>query len=150
MLAVAKKLHPKWFHESHIKSMPVDLRCQLGFVAVEESRIVGFVSYSSEDGIPRITRLAVDPGLHRQGIGRRLVAATEHDVKKAGASVLQVDAMGWTRPIARQHTGTMKFYEALGFKVVKKHPVNVEGGDRWRIYTLEKRLGRSVASGSTR
>jgi ribosomal protein S18 acetylase RimI-like enzyme len=143
MLAVAKKLHPKWYHEVHIKSMPIDFRCQRGFAAVEKNKIVGFISYSSEDGIPRITRLGVDPALHRKGIGRRLVAATERVLQKAGADILQVEVMGWTRPLSRPHSDTLKFYKALGFKTVKKHPVHVEGRDRWRIYTLEKRRSRT-------
>ena len=143
MIAVARKLHPRWVPEVHIAAMPVDFRCQRGFVAVERKRIVGYVSYLSEEGIPRIARLGVDPALHRKGIGKRLVAAVEREVSRAGADVLRVEAMGWTRPVASQHAETMKFYLALGFKTVRKHPVHVEAGGRWRIYTLEKRLGRA-------
>ncbi|MHC4202488.1 MAG: GNAT family N-acetyltransferase [Planctomycetota bacterium] len=146
MLAVAKKLHPKWFHESRLKSMPVDLHCQRGFAAVEQNKIVGFISYSSEGGVPYIARLGVDPALHRKGIGRKLVAATEHDLHKTGADILQVTAMGWTRPVSRPHSDTLKFYSALGFKPVKKHPIHVEGGERWRLYTLEKKLSRPIGS----
>ena len=143
MLAIAKKLYPKWYHWTHLKSMPVDFCCQRGFAAFVQNKIVGFISYSSEDGIPRITRLGVDPALHRKGIGRKLVAATEHDLQKAGAGILQVMAMGWTRPISRPHSDTLKFYKSRGFKIVKKHPVHVEDGDRWRIYTLEKKWSRT-------
>jgi len=144
MIAVARKLHPRWIPEVHIATMPVDFRCQRGLVAVERKRIVGYVSYVSEDGIPRITRLGVSPALHRKGIGKRLVAAVEREVKRAGAKALQVEAMGWTRPVASQHADTMRFYAALGFKTVRKHPIHVEAGGRWRIYTLEKRLGRAA------
>jgi ribosomal protein S18 acetylase RimI-like enzyme len=133
MLAVARKLHPKWVHESRLKSLPVDLRYQHGCVAVGGGKIVGFISCSCEDGIPRVTRLGVDPALHRQGIGKALVAAAECDAQGAGADVLQVMAMGWTRPFCRHYADTRAFYKALGFKVVKKHPIHKEGADRWRI-----------------
>ena len=140
MLAVAKKLHPKWFHETHLKSMPIDLRYQHGFVAVDGSKIVGFISCSSEDGIPRICKLGVDPAMHRKGTGRKLVAAAEKELRKAGAGILQVMAMGWTRPFYRPYSETCKFYKAMGFKPVKKHPIHEEGEDRWRLYTFEKKL----------
>ena len=140
MLAVARKLHPTWFHETHLKNMPIDLAFQHGFVAVDGSKIVGFVSCSSEDGIPRICRLGVDPAMRRQGLGAKLVAAVEKDVRRAGAGIVQVTAMGWTRPFNRPHSETRAFYKALGFEVVKKHPIHEEGEDRWRLYTLEKKL----------
>ena len=140
MLAVARKLHPTWIHESRLKSLPVDLHYQHGFVAVDGRKIAGFVSCSSEDGVPRICQLAVDPTMRRQGIGRKLVAAVERDLQKAGAGIVQVMAMGWTRPFSRPHAETRAFYSALGFEVVKKHPIHEEGEDRWRLYTYEKKL----------
>ncbi len=123
--------------------MPIDLRCQRGFAAVEQNKIVGFTSYSSEDGIPRITRLCVDPALNRGRIGRRLPTATEHALQKAGAGIRQVMVMGWTRPMSRPHSDTPKLYRALGIKPVKKHPVHVEDGERWRLYTLVKKWSRT-------
>ena len=140
MLAVARKLHPTWFHESHLEAMPIDFRYQQGFVAVDADKIVGYISCLSDDGVPRIDSMGVQPELRRRGIGRKLVAALERDVRKAGAGTLQVTAMGWTLPFNRPPSETLKFYKALGFKVVQKHPVNEEGRDRWRLYTLEKRL----------
>jgi len=140
ILAVARKLHPTWFHETHLENMPIDLAYQPGFVAVDGSKIVGFISCSSDDGIPRISKLGVDPALHRKGIGRALVAAAETEARKAGAGLLHVMVMGWTRPFNRPYSETRAFYKALGFKVVRKHPIHEEGGDRWRFYTLEKTL----------
>ena len=140
MLAVARKLHPTSFHETHLKDMPVDLHDQHGFVAVDEKTIVGFVSCLSEDGVPRICMLGVDPDLRRKGIGRKLIAAVEKELRRAGAGVVHVTAMGWTRPFNRPYSETRAFYRALGFKPVKKHPIHEEGGDRWRLYTYEKKL----------
>ena len=138
MLAVARKLHPTWFHETHLEHMPVGFRYQQGFVAVDGSKIAGYISLLSEDGVPRIDSLGVEPTLRRKGIGRKLVTAAEKDVRQAGAGILQVTAMGWTRPFNRPLSETLEFYKALGFKVVTKHPIHDEGGNRWRLYTLEK------------
>lgn len=140
MLAVARKLHPTWFHETHLEHMPIDFRYQQGFVAVDGSKIVGYISCLSEDGVPQIDSLGVDPARRRKGIGSKLVAAAEKEARQAGAGILQVTAMGWTRPFNRPLSETLKFYRALGFRVVKRHPVHEEGADRWRLYTLEKEL----------
>jgi len=140
MLAVARKLHPTWFHETHLEHMPIDFRYQQGFVAVDGSEVVAYISCLSEDGVPQIDSLGVEPTLRRRGIGRKLVAAAEKETLQAGAGILQVMAVGWTRPFNRPLSETLKFYKALGFKVVEKHPVREEGGDRWRLYTLEKGL----------
>ena len=146
MLAVAKKLHPKWIHETRLKNMPIDLCYHHGFVAVDGKKIVGFISCSSEDGIPSIAQLGVDPSMHRKGIGRKLVASAEHEARKAGADALQAMTVGWTRPFYRPYAETCKFYKALGFKAVKKHRIHEEGGDRWRMYTFERKWRRTIGS----
>jgi ribosomal protein S18 acetylase RimI-like enzyme len=61
-----------------------------------------------------IELLAVRPDLHRLGVGRRLVAGAEADLRRDGVRVLQVKTRGpsdYYEPYAR----TLAFYEALGF-----------------------------------
>jgi ribosomal protein S18 acetylase RimI-like enzyme len=133
MLAVAK-MRPAW-----PQLAAIELYYEHGFVAVEGNRIIGFITCSHEDGIPLVTNLRIDPARGRQGIGSKLIAAVLKEADKLGATSVRVLVMGWTRPFNRMYAETRLFYQALGFKVVKKHPVIKEGGDQWRYYTLEKK-----------
>ncbi len=134
MLAVAGRL-TDW-----PQPLATELGYEHGFVAMAGNRMIGFVSVTHEEGLPVITYLRVDPARTRQGAGTKLVAAVLDEAKSLGAARVRVQAIGWTRPFNRMYAETLKFYEAQGFRVVKKHPVVVEEADRWRLYTLEKAL----------
>jgi ribosomal protein S18 acetylase RimI-like enzyme len=58
--------------------------------------------------------LAVDPGLHRVGVGRALVAALETDLAADGVKFLQVKTLGPSNPDAGYQL-TRRFYLAMGF-----------------------------------
>ena len=58
--------------------------------------------------------LAVEPSLHRRGVGRALVAALETDLRADGCRALQVKTLGPSKP----HSGyerTRQFYTSVGF-----------------------------------
>ena len=58
--------------------------------------------------------LAVDPQLHRRGVGRALVEAVERDLVASGARMLQVKTLG---PSYRDehYARTLAFYRAMVF-----------------------------------
>jgi ribosomal protein S18 acetylase RimI-like enzyme len=58
--------------------------------------------------------LAVDPALHRCGVGRALVTALEADLAADGVEFLQVKTLGPSHPDAGYQL-TRKFYRAMGF-----------------------------------
>jgi ribosomal protein S18 acetylase RimI-like enzyme len=58
--------------------------------------------------------LAVDPALHRCGVGRALVTALEVDLAADGVEFLQVKTLGPSHPDAGYQL-TRKFYRAMGF-----------------------------------
>jgi len=94
--------------------MPVDAHYHHGFVAELEGHIVGFVTYSTHEGIGRITWLGVLVECHRRGIGRALVEAVVKDLSKHGVTELRVDTLGDSvdyEPYER----TRRFYAAMGF-----------------------------------
>jgi ribosomal protein S18 acetylase RimI-like enzyme len=141
MLAIVKQHETLRFHGSLLDDVLVDLKFQRGFVAVSGSEIVGFVSCSSGDGVPCVTYVGVIPARSRGGLGTRLVETAANEALVAGAPILRVVVMGWTRPYNKQTAGTRHFYKSLGFETVKKHPIRREdNGDQWRLYTLEKAL----------
>jgi ribosomal protein S18 acetylase RimI-like enzyme len=65
--------------------------------------------------------LAVDPALHRRGVGRALVTAFEADLAADGAQFLQVKTLGPSHPDP-SYGLTRKFYLAMGFVPLQELP----------------------------
>ncbi len=65
--------------------------------------------------------MAVDPALHRQGVGRALVDALTADLLADGCQLLQVKTQGPSHPDAG-YALTRQFYRALGFLPVEETP----------------------------
>jgi ribosomal protein S18 acetylase RimI-like enzyme len=63
--------------------------------------------------------LAVDPRLHRDGVGRALVHALEADLVADGCELLQVKTLGPSHPDAG-YALTRKFYLSMGFVPVEE------------------------------
>lgn len=65
--------------------------------------------------------LAVDPALHRRGVGRALVTRLEVDLAADGVKFLQVKTLGPSHPDAGYQL-TRKFYLAMGFVPLEELP----------------------------
>jgi GNAT superfamily N-acetyltransferase len=63
--------------------------------------------------------LAVEPGLHRSGVGRALVGALERDLLADGVRLLEVKTLGPSHPDAG-YALTREFYRAMGFLPVEE------------------------------
>ncbi|MDA8318466.1 MAG: GNAT family N-acetyltransferase [Actinomycetota bacterium] len=63
--------------------------------------------------------LAVEPGLHRSGVGRALVDALERDLIAEGVRLLEVKTLGPSHPDAG-YALTREFYRAMGFLPVEE------------------------------
>jgi GNAT superfamily N-acetyltransferase len=63
--------------------------------------------------------MAVDPALHRQGIGRALVRALEADLIADGVELLQVKTLGPSQP-GDGYARTRQFYLRLGFRPLEE------------------------------
>lgn len=107
---------PSWFgiekaNEAYIGS----LSSLPAYVAVIDDEVVGFIAVKlHNDHSGEIHVLAVESGLHRQGVGQALVHRIESDLKKKGVVLLQVKTLGPSRP-DEGYRRTRMFYEALGF-----------------------------------
>ncbi len=58
--------------------------------------------------------MAVDPGVHRRGVGHALLTAVEADLRADGVQLLQVKTQGPSRP-DDDYRRTLLFYRAEGF-----------------------------------
>jgi len=63
--------------------------------------------------------LAVEPALHRQGIGRALVETLEADLLADGVEFLQVKTLGPSHPDAC-YERTRQFYTRMGFRPLEE------------------------------
>jgi GNAT superfamily N-acetyltransferase len=63
--------------------------------------------------------MAVEPGMHRRGIGRLLVGALEADLVADGVELLQVKTLGPSRPDAA-YDKTRQFYTRMGFRPLEE------------------------------
>ena len=134
MMSVAKKLHPKWFDNFAIsKSIPLDLKIHKGFVAQENGSIVGFITYTSKDGIAEISWLGVIPKFHRKKIGTKLLESLEKELKKLGAKELHVDTVADSVQ-NESYLRTRAFYSKVGFKV--KSVKRVKSKDTGKIFDM--------------
>ena len=76
-----------------------------------------------EQGVWWVSRVKVHDRHHREGHGKRLVAAMKAACAELGADVVQVIPGGYNVPVARQRA----FYAACGFE-----PENENGLMVWR------------------
>lgn len=63
--------------------------------------------------------MAVEPALHRRGVGRSLVQALEADLIAGGVELLQVKTLGPSRPDA-SYDRTRQFYARMGFRPLEE------------------------------
>ncbi len=109
---------PDWFglpeaNEAYLAGLAV----LPAWVATDGGRVVGFTSMRVHG--PESVELeviAVERGRHREGIGRRLVAAHEAEIeRRPSVTLFHVKTRGPSQPDAG-YERTRLFYESLGFE----------------------------------
>jgi len=118
MLDVAAAL-PQWFTEhARTEDMPIDFSLQRGFVAEDTNGIVGFTTYTSTHGSVELMWFGVKPNYHRKGIGAKLLAALEDELRSIGLTELRVDTVADSVNY-KPYELTRAFYKKMGFTVEK-------------------------------
>ena len=77
------------------------------------ARVLGFACYGPRDltsGVYDLYWIAVDSRTHRNGVGRRLLSATEEAVRQAGGRMLIAETSG-----TAQYEPTRSFYFGTGY-----------------------------------
>ena len=81
----------------------------------EGDRVLGFACYGPRDltsGVFDLYWIAVDSNSHRNGVGRRLLTATEEAVIQAGGRMLIAETSG-----TPHYEATRKFYLSMGYSL---------------------------------
>ncbi len=123
-LAVERLLRalPDWFGiEDSLVDYVRDAAERPGYLAVDDQgEVVGALVMTRHfPGSAEIHLLAVEPGLHRRGIGRALVDAFEEDMRADGVRLLEVKTQGPSRP-DEHYAATLAFYVALGYEPLEE------------------------------
>ena len=162
---------PEWFGlEESIEAYERDVRELPTFAVREGDETVAFLTLKLHNEFSaEILVMAVQRGLHRQGLGRTLLIAAEDDLRAHGVEYLQVKTLGPSRP-SRGYEATRRFYEACGFRpleelaralvghrpAVKKAPLmpltvgtagHIDHGKTWLVRALDGEGHGSAARG---
>ena len=107
---------PDWFGiESALVDYVEDARSHPVIGARVDQRVVGIlVQHETSDVASEVHLLAVEPGLHRRGVGRALIAAAEDRLTGTAVRLLHVKTLGASDPDVH-YARTRAFYESVGF-----------------------------------
>ncbi|WP_162052082.1 GNAT family N-acetyltransferase [Pontibacter pamirensis] len=100
----------------------------------EQDKPVGFASYSVKDktaGIYKLNKIYLLPGEQGKGYGKALLIAAEEEVKRHGASVLDLNV--------NRYNKAKQFYERCGYQVHQQEDIPI--GPYWmNDYVMRKEL----------
>ena len=139
-LDLARSL-PRWFTPQGIREIAEDVKTHHGFVAVSGGRVVGFVTWAgTAPGIANLSWMAVRESVQHTGIGTRLLAALETELRARGCRFLEVSTVADSVEY-EPYAETRHFYRSRGFV---DHRVDAkffgEGEDRYDRLLLRKAL----------
>jgi GNAT superfamily N-acetyltransferase len=99
--------HPEDYFDKHLAK----IGSEHIWVAVQDSRVVGFVGLIVEKGEAEIEPIIVSKGHRRKGSGKRLIETVVSEARKKGVHYLNV------KPVAR-NMQAIRFLYKQGFKIV--------------------------------
>lgn len=121
---------PEWFGiEEALTGYAEQARVLPTYAATDDGDTVGVClvrrhnRYSAE-----IYLLAVKRALHRQRIGKELLAEVERDLAEAGTEFVQAKTLGEAHE-SPEYAATRKFYEALGYRALEEFDENTIWSD---------------------
>ena len=120
VLAIEKQVYPKpWtpgVFASELDQMKRGQRIYV--VALRGTTLLGYGGLMLLPDEAHVTNIAVDPALHRQGVGRRLMIHLAHEALRTGANALSLE-------VRVSNAGAQEMYRQFGF---------VPAGIRQRYY----------------
>ena len=118
---------PEWFDErARRKSIPIDVRHQDGYIAIEDGLAVGFITLYVSDGRLNIGWLGVRKECQRKGIGHALLRQAEARARGLGISEIATYTLG-DRVDYEPYEPTRRFYFRNGFRVYQRSQTDNPG-----------------------
>jgi ribosomal protein S18 acetylase RimI-like enzyme len=141
VMKVAKSLNPGWFDDYAIShEIPLDLKLHRGYIALQNNKVVGFITFSSEDGDIKITWLGVDLESHRNGIGGLLLKELEKLARDLGVRKIEVETLS-EREEWEPYNRTRAFYIKNDFVFVSDRQITSrKSGEIFWLAKYEKEL----------
>jgi GNAT superfamily N-acetyltransferase len=129
----------EWFTPSGLKNMETDFKMNSVIVALEKSRVVGFLCYTSYSGKMLILWMAVAKSSQRKGIGSKLIKRLENISKRCGIKIIEVETLP-DEDSYEPYKQTRAFYYKHRFKRTECRKSQVQGWDDQIV--LQKKLFR--------
>ena len=105
----------RWFNAEGLDRMACDLMSHSGFVAMQGSRLLGFILWTPVNAeIAELSWMGVSQDLHHRGIGTVLLAALVADLAASGFRTLEVATVA-DNVSYEPYAETRRFYRARGF-----------------------------------
>ncbi len=131
-LEIARGL-PEWFNEAGLEAMERDLKSETTFIAVENGRVLGFITVKPIDKKAlEILWMAVTREFRGKGIGTEMLRFVERWAEERNFEILVVKTSGDLS--YKPYDETRRFYERRGFVRVALIDPYPEWGEEALIY----------------
>ncbi|MGN6194242.1 MAG: GNAT family N-acetyltransferase [Ginsengibacter sp.] len=92
---------------------------------------VGFASFSAHknSSVFHLNKIYVLPGLQGKNIGKQILHYVISEIKKSGATALQLNV--------NRHNRALHFYEKQGFKIIREEDIDIGSGYFMNDYVME-------------
>jgi len=118
---------PEWFDQTtRSHSIPIDIQHQSGFVAVQDDRVVGFVTLYVAEGRLQIGWLGVGKEFRGKGIGKALLQRVEKRALELGLAEVATYTLGDSVDYPPYEL-TRLFYFRNGFEVYQRNQTDNPG-----------------------
>ncbi|RBL92193.1 GNAT family N-acetyltransferase [Chitinophaga flava] len=100
----------------------------------DDKRPIGYASYSPTDteGVYKLHKIYLDPSYQGKGVGRFFLDTVIRQVKKLGATILELDV--------NRYNKARFFYEKMGFTVYNEKDTDIGNGYLMEDYIMRKSL----------
>lgn len=118
---------PEWFDaDARERSIPIDVQHHNGFVAIDKSEVLGFITCYVAEGRLNIGWLGVRRDGHRRGIGSLLLTRVEELATNLGIKEIATYTLGEGVNYP-PYEATRRFYRARGFQVYQRSQTDNPG-----------------------
>jgi ribosomal protein S18 acetylase RimI-like enzyme len=134
-LKIVKELS-EWFTKKAVSNIKIDFTINNVIVAKNGKEIVGFLCYSSKEGIVILNWMGVRKKFQRAGIGDMLLCELIKIAKKSGSKIIQVETLT-EEDDYEPYKLTRNFYKNNGFSKIYTKKAIKKGWDDLDVMELK-------------